>query len=149
MRTYVEPCRPARFVARIKRCIREQKRDFSHGIIYLRPDVGNGSSSALPVADLPVADYTRMQEADDDSSASPACVKVSSSDQPDVLSSWAFGALSFSIRDSLTFPQLFETHPFHVFIVEKQVLVCAGVDKSEAPVRQFFDRSFSHLVELP
>jgi hypothetical protein len=34
-------------------------------------------------------------------------------------------------------------------MVEKQVLVRPGVDKTEPPVRQSLDRTFSHLVQLP
>jgi hypothetical protein len=45
--------------------------------------------------------------------------------------------------------EFFEAHRFKARMVEKQVLISSGVDKTETPVRQSLDRTFSHLVQLP
>ena len=77
------------------------------------------------------------------------CLNVQRSDKLDVLSSRTLWALSFGVRNSLPLAKLLVTHAFQTRLMEKHVLGCARVDKSEALVRQPLDRAFSHFRPIP
>ncbi len=85
-----------------------------------------------------------MQEADELSSASLSeCLRRL--DQLDVFGPWSLFPVSFGVRHSLSFVELFECHPFEVRRVEEQVLASFGVNKPKTLLRHFLDRAFCHL----
>jgi hypothetical protein len=60
------------------------------------------------------------------------------------LSAWSFWPLTFLIGNLLTLSKLLKSHTHDLRRVKKQVLLAARVNKSEAFVRQFFNRSLWH-----
>jgi hypothetical protein len=66
----------------------------------------------------------------------------------DVLSTRAFLAPAFCIRDLLTLLQVVEAHALNARRMKKQVFVASRIDESKPLVRQFFDVAFGHLSDF-
>lgn|GEM_PF-1754589 len=67
-----------------------------------------------------------------------------SSDNANVLCSWAFRALSFSVLHALTFLKIIKMDTFEIRHVEKHVFSRSIVNESKTFVSQLLNRTFSH-----
>ena len=68
------------------------------------------------------------------------------SDWLDVLCRGSFWSVPFGELNSLSLVKFFELNSYKTRMVEEQVLVPTGVDKSEAFVRQLLDRALTFLL---
>lgn len=65
-------------------------------------------------------------------------------DGSNVFSAWTFGSTALCVRNSLTFLKFFECDALEIRHVEEHILARSGVNESEAPVCNSFDRAFCH-----
>lgn len=70
---------------------------------------------------------------------------LASSDNANVLCSWTFRTLSFSVLHALTFLKIIKMDTFEIGHVEKHVFSCSIVDESKTFVSQLLNRTFSHF----
>mgnify|MGYP004099481843 CR=1 FL=1 len=71
------------------------------------------------------------------------------SDQLHIFGTRTLRSTPFGERHLFAFSEVVVAHPFEARIVEEQIFVRSCVNKSEALVRQFLNRTFSHFVQLP